>query len=60
MSKNKNLFYIFYMILLISLPQCIKCDMGETISSCLLFIILTIFICAGLGWYNQKQENENK
>jgi hypothetical protein len=48
------------MILLLSLLQFIKCDMGETISSCILFIILTLFICAGLGWYNQKQENENK
>jgi len=60
MSMKQNLLFILYITLLISLPQCIKCDMGETISSCILFILLTLFICAGLGWYNQKQENDNK
>jgi hypothetical protein len=60
MSIKENLIYSFYFLLFICLPQCAKCDMGETISSCILFILLTLFICAGLGWYSQKQDNENK
>ncbi len=40
----------------VSLPGSVKCDMGDTIASILLFMIITIFVCAGIGWWSRRSE----
>ena len=45
-------------ITLFSLPGSVKCDMGDSIASMVLFMILLLFVCAGIGWWNRRQENK--
>jgi hypothetical protein len=53
---NNRLINLFLTILVVSLPDAVKCDMGDTISSMILFMIIAIFIFAGLGWWSRRQE----
>jgi hypothetical protein len=55
-DKKKFLTAIFVILTIASLPSNVKCDMGDTISSLILFIIISIFICAGIGWWSRRQE----
>ena len=49
---------IMCMILVFAMPASVKCDMGDTIASMVLFMILLLFVCAGIGWWNRRQENK--
>ena len=60
-EKHRNLdksrlISIFLFILVISLPGSVKCDMGDSVASIILFIIISVFICAGIGWWSRRQE----
>jgi hypothetical protein len=50
----KNLIVIAVSMLL---PGGVRCDMGNTISSMILFVIIGVFICAVLGWWSRRQES---
>jgi hypothetical protein len=56
LNNNNRLVYFMLFIVVISLPGSVKCDMGETISSMILFFLIALFICAGLGWWSRRQE----
>jgi Ni,Fe-hydrogenase I cytochrome b subunit len=58
-SKSSLLKFIF-IITLTSMPGYVKCDPIETISSFILFILVVLFICAGIGYCSRREENENK
>lgn len=56
---KKTLFtFLFVLITVLSLPGNVKCDMGDTISSIILFIIISVFICAGIGWWSRRGESK--
>ena len=58
-AKYTYLFKVMiFVVLLFSLPTSVKCDMGDTIASMVLFMILLLFVCAGIGWWNRRQENK--
>lgn len=40
----------------VSMPGSVKCDMGDAIASMVLFMIITIFVCAGIGWWSRRAE----
>ncbi len=47
-----------FTIIIASLPSSVKCDMGDTISSLILFLLFTVFICAGIGWWSRRGESK--
>ena len=49
---------MMFIIILIGMPNSVKCDMGDTIASMVLFMILLLFVCASIGWWNRRQENK--
>lgn len=66
-NKNKNKHYnpydrktiitiAMFIFTCVSLPGSVKCDMGDTIASLVLFMIITIFVCAGIGWWSRRAE----
>jgi hypothetical protein len=55
LDKSKLISIILF-ILTISLPGSVKCDMGDSVASIILFIIISVFICAGIGWWSRRQE----
>jgi len=68
-NKNKEIFpfqrknslklmIIMTIIYFLSFPGYVKCDMGDTIASLILFLLLVMFICAGIGWWSRRQENK--
>lgn len=59
-DKKKILTILMFLIIIISLPGNVKCDMGDTISSLVLFIILSVFVCAGIGWWSRRGNDGNK
>lgn len=58
-TKYSHFFKVLMcVIVLAGLPTNVKCDMGDTIASMVLFMILMLFVCAGIGWWNRRQENK--
>jgi hypothetical protein len=57
---NKRLGYLTLVIVILSLPGSVKCDMGETISSMILFFIIAVFIIAILGWWSRRRQESSK
>jgi hypothetical protein len=55
---RSGLLNLLIFFLTISLPSSVKCDMGETLSTFILFFIIMIFIFAGLGFWSRRQENK--
>lgn len=56
---RKNLLtFLIVFIISISLPGNVKCDMGDTLSSIILFVIISVFICAGIGWWTRRNESK--
>ncbi len=49
---------IILMILILFLSQItgVKADFGETIATIIFYSLLTVFICAGIGWWQRRQE----
>ena len=59
-NSKKNLLKFIFIITLISMPNYVKCDTMETISSFILFILFVLFACAGIGYWSRHEETENK
>jgi hypothetical protein len=57
-DRKTILMYLMFIFTIISLPGNVKCQMGETIASLFLFIIITIFIFAAIGFWSRRQENK--
>lgn len=57
-DKKSFLTFMIVFIVAISLPGNVKCDMGDTISSIILFIIISIFVFAGIGWWSRRGESK--
>jgi hypothetical protein len=55
-ALNFKYAYMLLLTIIISLPGTVKCDMGDTVASLILFMIISIFICAGIGWWSRRQE----
>jgi hypothetical protein len=56
---RKTLFTFILMLgLCFSLPGNVKCDMGDAISSVILFVLISVFICAGIGWWSRRGESK--
>jgi hypothetical protein len=55
-SSNKRIICIVIIILIVlsSMPNYVKCDLIDTTASILLFFILTMFTCAGIGWWSRR------
>ena len=58
-NRKKMFTILIFIIISISLPGNVKCDMGDTISSFILFIIFSVFVCAGIGWWSRRAEGNN-
>jgi hypothetical protein len=56
-DRKNILTFLFLFIITISLPGSVKCDMGDTISSLILFILISVFVCAGVGWWSRRGES---
>ena len=59
-KKNYGFLLKFAIFVLVfsSLPKSVTCDMGDTIAFFILLGILGMFICAGIGWWNRRDENK--
>ena len=57
-SVRSGMFNILVIVLIISLPDSVKCDMGETLSTFILFFIIMIFIFALIGLWSRRQQNK--
>ena len=57
-DRKTILMYGMFIFTLTSLPGSVKCDMGDTLASLFLFMIITVFIFAGIGWWSRRQENK--
>jgi len=55
-DKKTIIMLAMFVFTCISLPGSVKCDMGDTIASMVLFMIITIFVCAGIGWWSRRAE----
>ena len=56
---RKTIIMIFMFIFTcVALPGNVKCDMGDAIASMVLFMIITIFVCAGIGWWSRRSESK--
>ena len=53
-DRKSILTFLFVFVTAISLPGSVKCDMGDAISSVILFILVSVFICAGIGWWSRR------
>jgi hypothetical protein len=53
--NNRSLAYLFFTVV-ISLPNSVKCDMGDSVSSLILFLIISVFIFAAIGWWSRRGE----
>ena len=58
MEFKHFLLIISFMICLLSQAQQVKADMLENIASIILFILITTFICAGIGWWHKRSETK--
>jgi hypothetical protein len=47
---------IIVIIVALTLPMNVKCDTGDTISSIILFALVSVFIFAGIGWWRKRGE----
>ena len=47
---------IIVIIIALTLPLNVKCDTGDTISSIILFVIVSVFLFAGIGWWRKRGE----
>ena len=62
LNKTTNIYtkrsVIFFMIFIqfISLIGGVKADFGETIATIIFYLLVTVFICAGIGWWQHRQE----
>jgi hypothetical protein len=57
-DRKTILTYFFVLLVCASLPGNVKCDMGDTISSIILFLLISVFICAGIGWWSRRGESK--
>jgi hypothetical protein len=57
-DRKQIIIWGFFAIVLASLPSSVKCDMGDTLSSLILFLLFTVFICAGIGWWSRRGESK--
>jgi len=55
-DRKSILIAIILIIIALSLPSNVKCDTGDAISSLILFIVVSVFICAGIGWWRKRGE----
>jgi hypothetical protein len=55
-NRKPILLAIIAFIILASLPSNVKCDTIDTISSIILFFIIAIASCAGIGWWSRRVE----
>lgn len=57
-DRKTIIIFGMFIFTLISLPTNVKCDMTDNIASLLLFMLISIFICAGIGWWSRRSENK--
>ena len=59
-EKNKSFLLKLgiFVLTFSSLPGGVKCDMGDTIAFFILLGILGMFVCAGIGYWNRRDENK--
>jgi len=62
-NKNENnlprkslIIFLMVFIQFISLINGVKADFGETIATIIFYSLITVFICAGIGWWQKRQE----
>lgn len=53
-DRRKLLIYTMFFITLVSLPGSVKCETGDAIASFILFLIISVFACAGIGWWSRR------
>jgi hypothetical protein len=57
-DRKKLLTFLIVFLISVSLPGNVKCDMGDTLSSIILFVIISVFVCAGIGWWTRRNESK--
>lgn len=55
-DKKTILIIMLVLITCLSLPKGVKCEIVDTIASLVLFIVISVFICAGIGWWSKRGE----
>lgn len=55
-DRKTILIAIILIIVTLSLPINVKCDTGDTISSLILFMVISIALFAGIGWWRKRGE----
>jgi amino acid permease len=53
-----NLWILTIIIVMLSGVSPVKAELGDTIASLILFILIASFIFAGIGWWQKRQEKE--
>jgi len=59
-QNRKLMLFLSFLIFFITLISPAKADMAESIASMILVILLISFVCAGIGWWHRRQEENNK
>jgi len=66
-KSYKKIIVIVLMVVILFFSQIkgVKADFGETIAAFIFYCLITVFICAGIGWWQRRQEgysgdSENK
>jgi len=54
----KQLLLLIFLLSVNSNISPVKADFGETIASIILFVLVTTFICAGIGWWSKRNETK--
>jgi len=56
--QNNSLIYylVTFIITFFSMLGYTKADLSDSIATLVLFIIITTFLCAGIGWWQKRQE----
>jgi len=57
-DKKTLLMISMFIFTCVSLPGSVKCDMGDTIASLVLFMIIGVFVLAGIGWWSRRAETK--
>lgn len=47
-----------FIVTFMSQPGGVKADFGETVATLILFLLITLFTCAGIGWYHKRNQND--
>jgi len=57
-TNYQKIIVIFLMMVILFFSQItgVKAELFETIATIIFYLLVTVFICAGIGWWQRRQE----